>query len=284
MTTKQIPADKAIYMAIDLETAGLQHDFSHKKHLASRLPESCGIYLMKNERGDILYVGKAKNLSKRVRSYFYAGPKNNRQLSLLAEIKSIDHITTGTEIGALLLESELIYKLKPAYNVLGKDYHRYPFIQVDYSEDFPTPKIVHEVNDEGFYCGPFPNTADLEILLEVAKDLYGLKQCDYKIKAGRRRRPCLYYQINRCSGPCSGIISQEEYRTRLMIVMDVFDGHSETLQWELIKRRDKAADKLHFEKAALYNRSLDSLQKTASILEGLKNAKANLGFISRSWL
>ncbi|MBE0448060.1 MAG: GIY-YIG nuclease family protein [Actinobacteria bacterium] len=256
-----------------------RYDFSHKKSLASALPRSSGAYLMRDDRGKVIYVGKAKDLRKRVRSYFYSGPKSKRQLSLISEVKTIDYIKTGTEIGALLLESKLIKKLKPAYNILGKRYRRYPFVHIDQNDNFPTPRITRTVTGVGIHYGPFSNTADLELLLEVAKDLYRLKQCDYKIKPSIKKQPCFYYQVNRCSGPCCGMISPQDYRNRLTALMDAFDGHPEGLRRELIKRRDSAASKLHFEKAALFNRSIDSLERTVKLLEGIKNTRANLDFL-----
>jgi len=257
----------------------IRYDFSHKKSLALKLPRTSGVYLMKNGYGDVIYIGKAKDLNKRVRSYFYSGPKNDRQLSLISEVKAIDHIKTGTEIGALLLESKLIKKFKPAYNVLGKRYRRYPFIHIDYADAFPSPKIVRKVASKGFYYGPFTSTVDLEVLLEATKDLYGLKRCDRKIKPEERNEGCFYYQVDKCSGPCSGAISQKEYLNRLSEVMDAFDGRPEGLRRELIRRRDSAADKLHFEKAFLFNRALGSLEKAANLLEGIRDARANLDFI-----
>ncbi|MHB8841530.1 MAG: exonuclease domain-containing protein [Candidatus Aquicultor sp.] len=256
-----------------------RHNFGHKKSLAMALPRSSGVYIMKDKRGGVIYVGKAKDLNKRVRSYFYSSPKSERQLSFLSDISAVDHIKTGTEIGALLLESKLIKKFKPPYNVRGKRYRRYPFVHIDYEEDFPTPKIVRKVQEGGFCYGPFSNPADLELLLEVVKDLYGLRQCGYKIKAGTDRAPCFYYQVKRCSGPCAGAISQAEYHDRLVDVMNVFDGRPEGLHRELIRRRDAASQKLFFEKAALLNRSLGSLERTAKILEGIRNATATLNFL-----
>lgn len=257
----------------------IRHDFGYKKELAEKLPKTSGVYLMKDERGDIIYVGKAKDLNKRVRSYFYFSPKSDRQLSLLAEVKMIDHIKTGTEIGALLLESKLIKKYKPAYNVLGKRYRRYPFVHINYNDEFPTPKIVRRVSPFGFHLGPFSSATDLELLLEVTKDLYGLKQCSYKVWPGKKWSSCFYFQVNRCSGPCFGAISKKDYETRLAAVMDAFDGQPETLRRELIRRREIASGKLHFEKAALLNRSLGSLERISKLLEGIKDAKANLDFL-----
>lgn len=256
-----------------------RHDFGHKRSLAQGLPRSSGVYLMRDAHGEVIYVGKAKDLNKRVRSYFYSGSKSERQLSLLSEIEAIDHIKTGTEIGALLLESKLIKKFKPAYNVLGKRYRRYPFIHINYVDEFPTPRIVRKVARSGFHYGPFSNTSDLELLLEVTKDMYGLRQCDYRIKSAKRKSPCFYYEVNRCSAPCAGMITQQEYGERLSEVMDAFDGNPENLRQELIRRRDSEAGKLHFEKAALLKKSLESLERTVKLLEGIRDAKANLDFV-----
>jgi len=256
-----------------------RYDFSHKKELIRDLPSSSGVYLMKDKSSSVIYVGKAKDLNKRVRSYFYSGPKTERQLSLLSEIASVDYIKTGTEIGALLLESKLIKKLKPQYNILGKRFRRYPFVHIDYNDEFPTPKIVKKVMGRGFHYGPFPNSGDLELLVEVVKDLFGLKQCDYKVKPGGTRQPCFYRQVNKCSGPCSGAISEEDYRKRLESVVYAFEGNPEDLWLELLRRRDIASGKLHFEKAALLNRTLESLERTSKVLEGIRNAKSGLNFI-----
>lgn len=265
--------------ALDFFYPKKRHDFEHKISLAKDLPKSSGVYLMKDRHGNIIYVGKSKDINKRVRSYFYAGSKTERQLSLLSDVEKIGHIKTETELGALLLESRLIKKLKPEYNVLGKRYRRYPFVRIDYEDDFPTPKIVRKVAPSGFHYGPFSSTTDLELLLEVAKDLYGLKQCDYKIKPGKKMSPCFYYQVNRCTAPCAGMITKEDYKERLVAVMDAFDGRPDKLRNELIRRRGIAASKLHFEKAALINRSLNSLDRISKLLEGIRDARTNLDFI-----
>jgi DNA polymerase-3 subunit epsilon len=256
-----------------------RHDFGDKKQLAQNLPDSSGVYLMKDKYSRVIYVGKAVDLNKRVRSYFYSGPRTERQLSLLSEIHTIDHIKTGTEIGALLLESKLIKSFKPAYNVLGKGYRHRPFVHIDFDDLFPTPKLVRRVEGRGFHYGPFSNASDVELLLEVAKDLYRLKQCDHVVRPGNLKEPCFYFQVKRCCGPCGGKISTTEYRKRLAAVAEAFDGRPEKLRDELVRRRASASEKLYFERASLLNRSLQSLESTAKILEGIRNTKANFAFL-----
>ncbi|HEY3373679.1 MAG TPA: exonuclease domain-containing protein [Candidatus Aquicultor sp.] len=257
----------------------IRHNFTYKKALAAALPNTSGVYLMKNRSGDVVYVGKAKDINKRVRSYFYAGPKTERQLALLEEIHAIDHIKTGTEIGALLLESKLIKVFKPPYNVLGKRYRRYPFVHINFDDEFPAPHIVKKITDKGFHYGPFSNTADVELLLQVIKDMYALKQCSNQLRPGMHKQPCFYYEVNRCMGVCSGTVSKDEYLRRLAAVTGAFEGRPEQLQSELIRRRNIASERLLFERAALLNRALESLERTVKLLDGIKNARANLDFL-----
>ena len=183
------------------------------KEIVRDFPTLPGTYLMKDRFGKIIYVGKAKNLRKRVRSYFN-GTKDIKTHILVKHIASIEYILTTTEYEALLLENNLIKKWKPRYNIDLKDDKSYPSICVT-NEDFPRIFKTRNVKKDGStYYGPFTSTAKLEVYLDLINTLFPLRKCRGKLK--KRDSPCLYYHLGRCGAPCCGKISKDEYRQHVM--------------------------------------------------------------------
>ena len=181
------------------------------KRYAARLPTRPGVYLMRDTAGDPLYVGKARNLRKRVASYFDARPKIERIMRMVAKIQQIEVSLTRTEGEALLLENEWIKSLQPRYNVLLRDDKSYPWIAL--STDHPFPRIAFHrgARDSGKqYFGPYPSAGSVRESINLIQKLFRLRNCEDSYFA-HRNRPCLQHQIRRCTAPCVGLVTHETY-------------------------------------------------------------------------
>jgi len=178
------------------------------KALAARLPTGPGVYLMKDDSGTPLYVGKARNLRKRVASYFDARPKIERIMRMVARISQIEISLTRTEGEALLLENEWIKSLKPRYNVLLRDDKSYPWIVISTSHEFPQITFHRGARDKSkSYFGPYPSASSVRESINLIQKLFRIRNCEDSYFA-HRNRPCLQYQIRRCTAPCVGLVSQ----------------------------------------------------------------------------
>lgn len=228
------------------------------------LPENPGCYLMYNGEGRVIYVGKAVVLRNRVRSYFHASaqhtPKTN---ALVAEIEDINWWVTGTELEALILENELIKRYRPRYNIRLKDDKQFPYIKVNWQDDFPKIEVVRKVNKDGArYFGPYTSGRACYQTLDALRRIFPYLDCDRTID-GKDERPCLYYHIKMCGGPCIGRQSREAYRATLQQLMDFLSGDSERVIRQLEEQMERAAENLQFELAALYRDRLKSAQQIA---------------------
>lgn len=217
------------------------------KTVVREFPQKPGVYLMKNSHGKIIYVGKAKNLKKRVGSYF-SGSQPVKTRVLVSKIKNIEYIVTQNEYEALLLENNLIKKNDPRYNINLKDGKSYPSIRVT-NEDFPrifrTRRIIQ---DGSTYFGPFTNVEKIDIYLELIEKLFPLRKCRGPVK--KREHPCLYYHIGRCASPCTGKISQADYMKHVEGAKKLLSGETEELIQDLERQMNSAARELNYEKAA----------------------------------
>ncbi|MFP4662327.1 MAG: excinuclease ABC subunit UvrC [Halanaerobiales bacterium] len=235
----------------------------HIEEQLKQLPDRPGVYLMKNEIDEIIYVGKAKSLRKRVRSYFRKGNHTYKTKILVTHIKDFDYIVTDTEVEAYILEANLINKYQPIYNIRLKDDKSYPYIKVTLNEDFPRVFKTRLVKNDGArYYGPFTNVDALNKTIDVLKDIYSLRTCRKDLRADKpEERPCLNYHIGKCLGPCIGAISKEDYRVLVDQACLFLSGH----QYELIKRIEKemyqAAEEQNFEKAARLRDSIQALER-----------------------
>lgn len=219
------------------------------KELYRYLPEEPGVYIMKDSREKVLYVGKAKNLKKRVSSYFTAG-RDIKTRVLVKHIRWIDHIVADNEYEALLLENSLIKKWKPRYNIRLKDGKTYPVIRItneEYPRVFRTRRVIQDGSD---YFGPYPDAAQLDTYLEIIEGLFPLRRCRGRLK--KREAPCLYYHIGRCAGPCAGKISREEYGRVVNKVRELLTGDGQQLLTTLSRKMEEAAAQLRYEEAARY--------------------------------
>ncbi|MCX7786695.1 MAG: excinuclease ABC subunit UvrC [Spirochaetes bacterium] len=227
-----------------------------------RLPSNPGVYLMKDGKGTILYIGKAKNLKKRVCSYFIGG-KDIKTATLLRKVRTIDYIITETEYEALLLENNLIKQHEPKYNINLKDGKTYPVIRIT-AEEFPRVYRTRRILRDGSeYFGPYPDVKALDLYLELIERLYPLRKCRGALK--RRESPCLYYHIGRCSAPCAGKISREEYLNHVEGVRKLLAGETASLLSDLEQKMRQAARGMRFEEAAQYRDLIRSVQEMETI-------------------
>ncbi len=224
------------------------------------LPNRPGVYIMKDRGGRVLYVGKALDIKKRVRSYF-TGKHEVKTRVLVGKIASVEHIVTKNEYEALVLENNLIKKWSPRYNINLKDGKSYPVIRIT-AEAFPrifrTRRIVRDGSD---YFGPYANVRQLDVYLRAIDRLYPLRKCKGSLK--RREHPCLYYHIGACAAPCCGKISGEDYRKRVDTVKRLLSGGPEELLKEYRRRMKDASGALQFETAAVLRDIIRSVEEVS---------------------
>ncbi|HEX8139087.1 MAG TPA: excinuclease ABC subunit UvrC [Pyrinomonadaceae bacterium] len=218
------------------------------------LPASPGVYLHKDDAGKIIYIGKAKNLRNRVRSYFQSGRGHDRKTrELVRRIRDLEFIVTDTEVEALVLESNLIKQHKPRYNILLKDDKQYPHLKLTINEPFPRVMITRRIQRDGaLYFGPFLPAALARRTIDLINRTFQLRTCDIEID-GRLPRPCLEYHIKRCLGPCvKGLCTPAEYTEAVRDVRLLLEGKNRELADTLEARMMQASDEMRFEMAAKY--------------------------------
>ncbi|MDW7731049.1 MAG: excinuclease ABC subunit UvrC [Methanolobus sp.] len=227
----------------------------------SKIPDSPGVYLMKDSSGDIIYVGKAISLIKRVRSYFQSSASQTPKTRVLVrQIDDIEFIVTDTEIDALVLEANLIKKYKPRYNVRLKDDKRYPYVKVTINEKFPRIFLTRRrLMDDALYFGPYTNSRAIRSTLEVISKLFLLRRCKKPIIPGKTR-PCLNYHIKRCMAPCKGSMDEEEYNRRVMKAVRFLKGDTAGLLKELEEKMHVFATNQEYEAAAEVRDQIEGLR------------------------
>ncbi len=241
-----------------------------------------GVYRMLNDKGDVLYVGKAKYLNKRVANYTQPQRLTIRIQRMVSETHTMEFITTHTEAEALLLESNLIKKLKPRYNILLRDDKSFPMILVTGDHDYPQVlKHRGAKNRKGKYFGPFASAWAVNETLNTLQRAFLLRPCSDSIFSARTR-PCLQYQIKRCSAPCVGRISHQAYGRLVKEAERFLRGDSKGLQAELAEKMAAASDNLEFEEAAVYRDRINAMsriqQKQDINIDGLEEADVIAGF------
>ena len=248
--------------------------------LVKNLPGNPGVYLMKDSDNNIIYIGKAKNLKNRVKSYF-SGNKELKTSYLVKKIADIEIISTTTEYEALILENNLIKKWKPRYNIDLKDGKSFPVIKIS-NEEFPciyrTRRII---NDGSSYFGPFPGIKSIDLYLELVNRKYKIRKCRGKLK--KREAPCLYYHIGQCSSPCTGAADPSEYRKEVEEAEKILTGDVNSLIEEFQQKMEKASDALEFEKAAEYRDLINSVNSIneEQLVEDFDNEKRDyISFVS----
>lgn len=240
------------------------------------LPRRPGVYLFKNQGGDVIYVGKAVDLRARVRSYFHRSAQvSPRHHQLVANIADVDWIVVDTELDALILENQLIKAYQPRYNVRLKDDKNYPYIKIHWQDPFPKVSITRRIEQDGArYYGPYGSAWAVRETLDALRKIFPYLTCNREI-TGKDTRACLYYDIKRCAGPCIGAVSQEEYRRIVEGLARFLEGDTESVIAELEAEMWQAAEALQFERAARLRDQILAARMIASqqqvVAQGLVN-------------
>ncbi len=228
---------------------------------ANSLPQAPGVYIMKNEDGGIIYVGKSKKLKNRVASYFSSGTHSLKTAKMVSLVHDFSYIVCSTEIEALTLENVLIKKHSPKYNIKLKDAKSYPYIKVS-SEEFPRLYVTRDRHGKGRYFGPYSGSAAAHAALETVLRIFTLPTCKRSFPRDiGKERPCIYLDMGRCSAPCAGKIGKEEYGELVKCAERVLDGHSGEVKRALTAQMQQASDELMFERAAVLRDSISALEK-----------------------
>ncbi len=224
------------------------------------LTQRPGVYRMLDRQGEVIYVGKAKNLRKRVASHFNLKENSPKQRAMLARVARVEVTVTHTEREALLLENQLIKTHRPRYNINLRDDKSYPYIHVSTDQEFPRVSFYRGAKRKhGRYFGPFSSAGAVRESLNLLKKVFRVRQCrDSFFK--NRSRPCLQYQIDRCTAPCVGMIDAAAYRDDVTDMLTFLEGNSEHLIRDLVQRMERAAQQQHFEQAARYRDQIATLR------------------------
>ena len=252
---------------------------SQLKSQVNRMPNKPGVYIMSNDQGKVIYVGKAKGLKNRVRSYFTPKPANDKVEAILKEIKTIDTTVTITEREALILENTLIKKYNPKFNVLLKDGKSYPHIEVSLNHDFPKFAFHRGKKKSKYarYFGPYPNVYAVRNTLSNLQKIFLLRNCTdsyYK----NRSRPCLQFQIKRCSAPCVEKISQKDYSFNVSQAVDYLKGNDKSIIDNFINEMEKASSDQNYERAAFFRDQIANLKviQSQQYVDGTKKVDADV--------
>ena len=235
---------------------------------ANSLPESAGVYIMKNSDGDIIYVGKSKKLKNRVTTYFTGNNHSPKTMRMVSLVSDFDYIVCDTEIEALALENVLIKKHSPKYNIKLKDAKSYPYIKVT-AEEYPRIFVTRErKSDKARYFGPYQGSSSAHTALETVVKIFGLYTCRRSFpKDIGKERPCIYRDMGRCVAPCAGGVSAEEYRALVKCAEWVLDGNIKGTVSSLTREMEFAAEEMEFERAAQLR---DSIRALGSLVEKQK--------------
>ena len=234
-----------------------------------KLPNKPGVYIMKDKNDHIIYVGKAISLKNRVRQYFRKTNKTKRIQNMVALIDHFEYIVTDNESEALILECNLIKKNMPKFNVLLKDDKTYPYIKINVKADFPDIYLTRRIlNDGARYFGPYASSGSAKEMIDFIKSKFQIRQCKtFKYKD----RACLNYHIKKCSAPCMGKISKEDYRKQINQIISILDGNTSEVIKELSQEMKQASENLNYEKAAEIRDKILAIQKITEEKQKVSN-------------
>jgi excinuclease ABC subunit C len=243
-----------------MSSQGVDERLESLRRQVAQVSSMPGVYLMRDEHGVVIYVGKAKDLKARVRTYFTGGDGRYQIQYLLNKVVTFETIITQSEEQAFLLERDLITKYKPRYNIRLKDDRAYLSLRVDEEAEWPRIEMIRKRGDDSArYFGPYAFSSELRNLLEVVKKVVPLRTCPDTVLYNRQR-PCLEYQIKRCSGPCCGMISSADYRALVRQAIGILEGKTANAIKDLSERMERAAEELRFEEAAEWRDRVDVLK------------------------
>ena len=231
-----------------------------------KLPDKPGVYIMHDEKDDIIYVGKAVNLKNRVRQYFRPSHDEGiKKAKMVEQIRRFEYIITDSELEALVLECNLIKEHRPKYNTMLRDDKTYPYIRVTLGEDFPRVLFSRQMKkDKSKYFGPYTSAGAVKDTIELIQKMYQIRTCNRNLpKDIGKERPCLNYHIKKCNAPCQGYISKEEYHKSIEMVLSFLNGNYQPIIKDLEKKMMLASDSLEFERAIEYRELLNSVKQIA---------------------
>ena len=256
--------------------------FDFEYHLKN-LPEKTGVYIMKNSLGEVIYVGKAKILKNRVKSYFQKSKNHSEKVKVMVKnISEFEYIVTDTEMEALILECNLIKKYSPRYNIALKDDKFYPFIKITTNDDFPKVFVTRKYAKDGAkYFGPYTNATAVYETINLINKIFPIRTCKLLIKEdGAVVRPCLNYHIKKCKAPCAGYIKKEEYAEMINDIVDILNGKDKVIVTLLKKEMENAAKNLEFEKAAKFRDKLLAIEAIVEKQKIFKTMEGDEDFIN----
>ena len=232
------------------------------KDIVAKIPFEPGIYMMKDEKGEIIYVGKAISLRKRVRQYFQKNNKTKRIENMASLVRDIDYIVVNNEVEALNLECNYIKKLSPKFNVLLKDDKTYPYIKVTIKDKYPLIYVTRRrIDDKALYFGPYTNVGAMRDALHTIKEIFPVKRCKYNLDKTKIKNACLYYHIGRCLGPCINEVSLKAYKEMIDQVVLFLEGKTTDVKKMIETQIEECIQKLEFEKAANLKQRIDNIDK-----------------------
>ena len=256
--------------------------FDFEYHLKN-LPDKPGVYMMKNSLGEVIYVGKAKILKNRVKSYFQNSKNHSEKVRVMVKnIAEFEYIVTDSEMEALILECNLIKKYSPRYNILLKDDKFYPFIKVTLQDDFPKVFVTRNYAKDGSkYFGPYTNGSAVYETINLINKIFPIRTCKLSIKEnGEKYRPCLNYHIKKCLGPCGGHISKDEYRKMIDNIIDILSGKDNVVVKDLKSQMEEASMNLEFEKAASFRDKILAIEAIVEKQKIFKTMEGDEDFIN----
>lgn len=246
------------------------------KEKIDNLPKTPGIYMMKDKYGDIIYVGKSKKLKERVKSYFTNSKNHSKKVKrMVKNIEDLDVILTDTELDALLLECEMIKKIRPMYNQLMKNHENYSYIKINKNINYPYIEVSKEVEDDSLYLGPYTMDKKLDEIVNIISR-------EYKIRTCKIMNKCIKYDLNKCVGPCREIISRKDYNIIIDKIINDLNNSNENLINILNKKMQDEISKLNFEKANDINHDI-ALLKSLSYKQNIIN-NANENKLILAWI
>jgi excinuclease ABC subunit C len=261
----------------------------HLKDILDQIPKLPGIYIMKDGKGGMLYIGKAKSLFHRVRSYFSeAADHHPRTRIFVRKVKDIKFLTTQTEQEALILESNFIKKHQPRYNVLLKDDKHYPYIRMTTQETYPRLEVVRRVKKDGAtYFGPYTMVREVRDTIRLIYKIFPLRQSNDELDGTAKRRPCLNYQMKRCLAPCAGLVSPEDYARVVNDVVLFLKGKNTELAKSLKEKMAEASTRQRYEEAAVFRDKIDAIKTVVDKQKIISTSQVNQDVIActsdRGW-
>ena len=226
------------------------------------LPDKPGVYIMLDKNSNVIYVGKAKNLKNRVRQYFFNSTKTAKVMAMVSNIVDFNYVITPTEVDALSLENNLIKKHKPRYNILLKDDKTYPYIKVNLKDLYPTFSVTRRIKKDGAkYFGPYMGGVSAYTLLDIVNSVFTIRPCSKKFESGKQYKHCLNHHINKCLAPCSKMVSEEEYKKRVLDAIDFLSGNTFKTEKLIREKMAEFSEREEFETALKYREILSSVEK-----------------------